>query len=41
VHQFAHACLQYGITHKRTRIYMPSTNGKAERFIKTAIPTTC
>jgi len=36
-HQFAHACRDLGITHKRTRIYTPRTNGKAERFIKTAI----
>jgi transposase InsO family protein len=26
-----------GVTHKRTRIYTPRTNGKAERFIQTAI----
>jgi len=36
-HQFAHTCRQLGITHKRTRIYTPRTNGKAERFIQTAI----
>ena len=35
--QFAHACRDLGIAHKRTRIYTPRTNGKAERFIKTAI----
>ena len=26
-----------GITHKRTRPYTPRTNGKAERFIQTAL----
>jgi transposase InsO family protein len=36
-HRFAHACRDLGITHKRTRIYTPRTNGKAERFIQTAI----
>jgi transposase InsO family protein len=36
-HQFAQAFRQLGITHKRTRIYTPRTNGKAERFIQTAI----
>ena len=36
-HRFAHACRHLGITHKRTRIYTPRTNGKAERFIQTAI----
>jgi transposase InsO family protein len=36
-HRFAHACAALGITHKRTRIYTPRTNGKAERFIQTAI----
>jgi transposase InsO family protein len=36
-HQFAHACRDLNITHKRTRIYTPRTNGKAERFIQTAI----
>ncbi len=28
---------RFGIAHKRTRIYTPRTNGKAERFIQTAI----
>jgi len=36
-HRFAHACTHLSITHKRTRIYTPRTNGKAERFIQTAI----
>jgi len=30
-------CARLGIRHKRTRIYTPRTNGKAERFIQTAI----
>src|SRR5215469_12282469 len=34
---FAHTCRRLHITHKRTRIYTPRTNGKAERFIQTAI----
>jgi transposase InsO family protein len=36
-HRFARACHDLGIIHKRTRIYTPRTNGKAERFIQTAI----
>jgi transposase InsO family protein len=36
-HRFAEACRALNITHKRTRIYTPRTNGKAERFIQTAI----
>jgi transposase InsO family protein len=36
-HRFAYTCRDLGITHKRTRIYTPRTNGKAERFIQTAI----
>jgi transposase InsO family protein len=36
-HRFAHACRQLGLSHRRTRPYTPRTNGKAERFIKTAI----
>ncbi len=36
-HHFAHACRDLGINHKRTRLYTPRTNGKAERFIQTAI----
>lgn len=36
-HRFASACRQLGLKHRRTRPYTPRTNGKAERFIKTAI----
>jgi len=36
-HDFARACRQLAIKHVRTRIYTPRTNGKAERFIQTAI----
>ncbi len=36
-HHFAHACRQLSLKHVRTRIYTPRTNGKAERFIQTAI----
>jgi transposase InsO family protein len=36
-HHFAHACRTLGLKHIRTRIYTPRTNGKAERFIQTAI----
>jgi transposase InsO family protein len=36
-HRFARACSELAIAHKRTRIYTPRTNGKAERFIQTAI----
>jgi len=35
--QFAHACRTAGIRHRRTRPYTPRTNGKAERFIQTAL----
>lgn len=35
--QFRHACLQMQIKHHRTRPYTPRTNGKAERFIQTAL----
>lgn len=35
--QFRHACQQMAIQHKRTRPYTPRTNGKAERFIQTAL----
>ena len=35
--QFALACKQLGIRHQRTRPYTPRTNGKAERFIQTAL----
>ena len=34
---FAQTCRQLVIKHVRTRIYTPRTNGKAERFIQTAI----
>ena len=34
---FRKACLELGIKHKRTRPYRPQTNGKAERFIRTAL----
>jgi transposase InsO family protein len=35
--QFRHACLQLALKHKRTKPYTPRTNGKAERFIQTAL----
>ena len=35
--QFAHVMHQAGIRHRYTRPYTPRTNGKAERFIQTAI----
>ncbi len=35
--RFAALCRQLYLQHRRTRPYAPSTNGKAERFIKTAI----
>jgi transposase InsO family protein len=34
---FTRACQQYNLTHRHTRPYTPRTNGKAERFIQTAI----
>jgi transposase InsO family protein len=34
---FRALCLQQGIKHMRTRPYTPRTNGKAERFIQTAL----
>ena len=34
---FADACGKLGITHKFTRAYRPQTNGKAERFIQSAL----
>ena len=34
---FARACKRLGIKHIRTRPYTPKTNGKAERFIQTAL----
>lgn len=35
--KFRQACIDFGIRHKRTRPYRPQTNGKAERFIRTAL----
>ena len=34
---FAKACRTLGLRHVRTRPYTPKTNGKAERFIQTAL----
>ena len=34
---FARACLDLGVRHKFTRAYRPQTNGKAERFIQSAL----
>lgn len=34
---FAQACLELGIKHRFTRPYRPQTNGKAERFIQSAL----
>lgn len=34
---FAQACRDLAIRHRRTRAYTPRTNGKAERFIQTAL----
>jgi transposase InsO family protein len=34
---FARACAELGIKHRFTRPYTPRTNGKAERFIQTAL----
>jgi transposase InsO family protein len=36
-HRFRRACDQLGLKHRRTRPYTPRTNGKAERFIQTAL----
>ncbi len=36
-HRFAQTCYELQLKHIRTRIYTPRTNGKAERFIQTAI----
>ncbi len=36
-HRFADSLVRLGIRHIRTRPYRPQTNGKAERFIQTAI----
>jgi len=34
---FRDACKELGLKHKRTKPYTPKTNGKAERFIQTAL----
>src|SRR5580704_9310195 len=36
--QFRETCSRLAIKHHRTRPYTPRTNGKAERFIQTALP---
>ena len=36
-HAFRNACRTLGLKHIRTRSYTPKTNGKAERFIQTAL----
>ena len=36
-HKFRDACAAMQIKHRRTRPYTPRTNGKAERFIQTAL----
>ena len=36
-HRFRNVCAILGLKHRRTRPYTPRTNGKAERFIKTAL----
>jgi transposase InsO family protein len=36
-HSFRNACQQMQIRHRRTKPYSPQTNGKAERFIQTAL----
>jgi transposase InsO family protein len=36
-HAFQNACRELGLKHIRTRPYTPRTNGKAERFIQTAL----
>ncbi len=34
---FARACRKFELRHVRTKLYTPKTNGKAERFIQTAL----
>jgi transposase InsO family protein len=36
-HLFHQACAELGLRHRFTRPYTPRTNGKAERFIQTAL----
>jgi transposase InsO family protein len=36
-HDFARACKDLGVKHRFTRAYRPQTNGKAERFIQSAL----
>ncbi len=36
-HAFRRACAELGLKHIRTRPYTPKTNGKAERFIQSAL----
>jgi len=36
-HAWRQTCAELGIVHKRTRAYRPQTNGKAERFIQSAL----
>jgi len=38
-HSFTALCAVRGLRHLRTRPYTPRTNGKAERFIQTLLPT--
>jgi transposase InsO family protein len=35
--EFARTCRELGLRHRRTRPYTPRTNGKAERFIQSAL----
>lgn len=36
-HAWRSACLDVGVRHRRTRPYRPQTNGKVERFFRTAL----